>query len=422
MYAAPQRLSEIPSGGIPQQRLCLQVSHDRVPSARSSARSMHDSFTVDSPIPGERQVFSRPADQEPRNSFVQSSYSNSALPPLPEFPIYSGEAVQAGMSNPLFGEEASATDVTDGPEQEAQPVYPAMSHSVSQPYAVQPQDAYNAYSAHAQQQDDLATADAGDYSMLQHSIVPSADVSRTAEPVYPYAAPSTLAPPRQSSDTAPYTSTASAQSPDTAAAPNSLRQAANFTLHHQQAVSSVDPPASPSRSARSSAEMLSPPPTTPGVVDSPHHSFQLPDSDGFTPVHSPLRRPSRSSSSGQPTQHNSSDMQYMQPAPGGMRGGHEAAADQQGYASSREGYHYDGGDYREQYAAASRPASGQRRQRSHPPRPYSPMPGRVPSGQLLSSTNVPFKCSVPPTSRCNGQFLGTAYMPNVVVNLLTTKM
>lgn len=346
---------------------------------------MHDSFTVDSPIPGERQVFSRPADQEPADSFVQSSYSSSALPPLPEFPTYTGEMAQTGMSNPLFGEERSAIDVAAVSEQEAQPLYPAMSCSLSQSHAVQPQDAYNAYFAHSQQQGGLASAaqddtDAGDNSMVQHTLVPSADVPSTAEPVYPYAAPSTLAPPRQSSDTAPHTSTASAQSPDTAAAPDSLRQAASSTLHPQQARSTLGPPGSNPRSARSTTEMQSPPPTTPGVVDSAHYSFQLPDSDNFTPVNPPVRRPSRSSSSGQPIQRNSSDMQYMQPAAGGMHRGHEAAEDQQGYASSREGYHYNEGDYQEQYAASSRPVSGQRRQRGHPPRPYSPMPGRVSLG------------------------------------------
>ena len=366
--------------------VCLQVSHDRVPSARSSARSMHDSFTVDSPIPGERQVFSRPADQEPASSFVQTSYSGTALPPLPEFPTYTGEATQMGMSNPLFGEQSSATDVMDDTEQEPQPLSRAMSRSLSQPYTVQPQEAYNAYSATAQGQEDLALAaqnDAGadDYSREQHSLVPSAADSSLAEPVYPYATPNTLAPPRQGFDPALYTSTASAQAAGTAAGPDSLRQASSFMLHPHQAGSPMDPPGSPPRSARSTTEMQKPPPTTPGVVDSSHHSFQLQDSDNFTPVHSPARRPSRSSSSGQPThqqavRRSSSDMQYMQPAAGGVHAGHEDGEDQQSYASSRE-YHYDEGDYREQYTAASRPASGQRRQRSHPPRPYSPMPGRV---------------------------------------------
>ena len=71
---------------------------------------MHDSYTpMDSPIPGERQVFLRPSEQE----FVQGSYPNGGLPPLPEFPAYNGYSVQSGTSNPLYGEESAADDVTD---------------------------------------------------------------------------------------------------------------------------------------------------------------------------------------------------------------------------------------------------------------------------------------------------------------------
>ena len=362
---------------------------------------MHDSYTVESPIPGERQVFSRPADQEPANSFMQSSYSGGGLPPLPEFPAYTaGSAVQTGMSNPLFGEQESSPDVVGDSEQDAQPSPQVFSHSLSQHYAAQPQATYNAYSSDLE----AATAKEGqahtsrtaqdpvadDYSQEP---VPAAAVSSSDQTVHSFAALTTLALPRHSSDTASHI-TASAQSADLAAAPNSFRQAPSFTLHSQQG-SVMEPPGPPSRSARSTTEMQSPSPTTPGVVDSAHSPFQLPDSQAFTPVHLPASRPSRtsnasessrpqSSSSVQPVYqqaapHSSSDMQYMQPE--AVRAVYQDAEEQQSYASSREGYEDGEEDYREQYVAASRPTSAHRQQvsgRSHPARPYSPVPGRVP--------------------------------------------
>ena len=380
---------------------CHQVSHDRVPSARSSARSMHDSFTVESPIPGERQVFSRPADPEAPNSFMQTSYSGGGLPPLPEFPAYSaGSAVQTGMSNPLFGE-----DVADESEQDPRPSSQAadLSRSLSQPYAAQPQAAYYAYSSNAEAaaaeegHDAELTQmvqDSGAHDYSQECNSSAAASSTAAEPVHLYAAATPSALPRQSSDTAPYMSAASGQSDAAAAAPNSLQQAPSFHLH------SLQQPAmhhhrAPSRSARSTNEMLITSPTTPAVVDDAHSVFQVPGSQDSTPAHLPARRLSSQTSvsqrstpqpfsSAQPASqqgapHSSSDMQYMQPA--AVHGGYQDGAEEQrSYASSREVHDQGEGDYREQYAAASRPASAQRRQgpgHGHPPRPYSPMPSRT---------------------------------------------
>ena len=383
---------------------CHQVSHDRVPSARSSARSMHDSFTVESPLPGERQVFSRPADIEAPNSIVQTSYSGGGLPPLPEFPAYSAvSAVQTGMSNPLFGEGESSPNVADESEQDPLPSSQAahFSRSLSQPYPAQPQAAYYAYSSNAEasaaeeaQQNDLAQTAQGsgadDYGQDHGS---SAAVSSTAEPVHLHAAASTSALPCHSSGTAPDMSTASGQSADAAAGPDSLRQASSFNLH------SAGGPAthhheSPSGTARSTSEMLSPSPITPAAVDKAHNVFQMPGSQHSASGDVPARRLSsqtsavsqrstpQPASSVQPparqgASHSSSDMQYMQPV--AVHGVYQdGAEEQQSYASSREVYDQGEEDHREQYAAASRPAFAQRQQvpgRGHPPRPYSPMPG-----------------------------------------------
>ena len=379
---------------------------------------MHDSFTVESPIPGERQVFSRPADLEAPTSFVHTSYSGGGLPPLPEFPAYSaGSAVQTGMSNPLFGEEESSSDVADESEQEPRPSSQAadFSRSPSQPPAAQPQAAY-AYSSNAEvpaPQDEELTqpvqdSSADDYS--QEYGTSAAVFSVAAEPVHPYAAASALALPRQSSHTAPYKSTAPEQAAAAAAALNSLHQASSFNLHNQQEPA-INHHGAPSRSARSTSEMLSPSPVTFAVVDSAHSVLQMPGSQNLAPAHLPARRlssqtsavsqrsTSQPSSPAQPASqqaalHSSSDMQYMQPA-AVHEGYQDAAEEQRSYASSREVYDQEEGEYREQYAAGSRPASAQRRQahgRGHPPRPYSPTPGE----DLLAACDHCASLYVPP--------------------------
>ena len=446
MYtAANSSLLASRCSGLTAPLFCHQVSHDRVPSARSSARSMHDSFTLESPIPGERQVFSRPADLEAPNSFMQTSYSGGGLPPLPEFPAYSaGSAVQTGMSNPLFGEESSP-DVARESEQDPRLSSQAadFSHSLSQPYAAQPQAAYYAYSSNAEAaaaedgQDAeltqmLQNSGADDYSQEYNS---SAAVSSTAAepaPVHPYAAATPSALPGHSSDTAPYMSTASWQSAGAAAVPNSLHQASSFNLHSQQEPA-MHHQRAPSRSARSTHEMLSTSPTTPAVVDDAHSVFQMPGSQSFTSSHLPARRLSsqtsavsqrstpQPSSSAQPASqqgasHSSLDMQYMQPT--AVHGGYQDDADEQrSYASSREVHDQGEGGYREQYAAGSRPASAQRRQapgRGHPPRPYSPMPGRT-----CSQFPFCFGVCCPTDSRhitvC--MFLGSTQMPMLSLQL-----
>lgn len=366
---------------------------------------MHDPHTAESPISGERQVFSRPADLEAPTSFVQTSYSSGGLPPLPEFPGYlAGSAVQSGMSNPLFAEgEESSPDVADDSEQQAQPSSQAADSSHSQPNAVQPQAAYYAYSSNTEAaaaeagQDELFLTgqDSGgdDYGLDQPFPAALSSPAESVQPYYAAASPSAL--PRHSSDTAPYMSTASGQSADAAAVSNSLPQARSY---NQQA-SAMDYFVSPSRSARSTSEMQSPSPATPTVVDTTHGGFQLPGSQAFAPAHLPVRRLSSQTSalsqrstpqacssaqlaSQQAASHSSTDMPHMQPA--AVHGVYQDGAEDQGsHASSREenGQGEGEGDYyREQAAAAaSRPASAQRRQgpgRSHPPRPYSPMPGR----------------------------------------------
>ncbi|KAL0054463.1 hypothetical protein WJX82_009210 [Trebouxia sp. C0006] len=193
-----------------------KVSHDRVPSARSSARSMHDSYTpMDSPIPGERQVFLRPSEQE----FVQGSYPNGGLPPLPEFPAYNGNAMQSGTSNPLYGEESAADEVA---EPESDP-----SQAFSQSYAAPAdyQHANDQYSqqhpsAHAQPTvtDYTAAAETqlgldypvqgaadrgivdGDYSHERYSADQSHNLEQHTEDVYSQSVPSMLTVPRQSSE------------------------------------------------------------------------------------------------------------------------------------------------------------------------------------------------------------------------------
>ena len=371
---------------------------------------MHDSFTLESPIPGERQVFSRPTDLEAPTSFVQPSYSGGGLPPLPEFPAYSmGSAVQTGVSNPLFGEEGSSPDVADGSEQEpwASSQAAGLSHSLSQPEAVQPQAAYHAYSSSAEAAaaeesqageltQTLQDSGAEDYSQ-EHKC--AAVASTAADPEHPYAAASTLALPRQGSVTPPLVSPASGQSAAAAAAPNSLCQASSFNLHNQRGPAMDH--REPSRSARSTNEVLSPSPITSGVVDDAHSIFQMPDSEDRVPAQLSARRLSsqtvpqhsmlQPSSSAQPASQraalrSSSDMLYMQPA-AAHEGYQDGPEEQRSYASSREMYDQGEGDSREQYAAASRPASAQRRQapgRGHPPRPYCPMPGR-PSCSLQPS-------------------------------------
>ena len=376
---------------------------------------------MDSPIPGERQIFSRPVEQEPANSLVQGSWSSGGgLPPLPEFPTYpTGSAMQAGMSNPLFGEE-SAADVAEESEQQAV-LAQELSHGVSQPYAAQPQDtadnaqAMNSYSTTKEQADaeELQTeaalsesqdAVSNDDAMQHEYSTPTAAMASTADLVYTHAAPSMLAVPRQSAEASPHPFPASGLYPDSAPASgqNSLHQTRSFTPHTQPEPGPVmQQPTPQPRSARSTAELHSPSPTTPGVTDSSAHgAFDQPHAHAFMPVYPSASRSQagaaaqysrpQSASSQPPVYHQgparrSSDqqqqhMQYMQPA--AAHGMYQDVSDQQGHAHSigEQEYQEEEDDYREQYTAASRPASMQPRQahgHSQPPRPYSPMPGRV---------------------------------------------
>ncbi|KAL0033067.1 hypothetical protein WJX79_000895 [Trebouxia sp. C0005] len=193
-----------------------KVSHDRVPSARSSARSMHDSYTpMDSPIPGERQVFLRPSEQE----FVQGSYLNGGLPPLPEFPAYNGNPMQSGTANPLYGEESAADDVAE-PEPDQSQAFgqsyaaPADYQHADEQYSHQHSSAYaqptvTDYTAAAATQLGLdhpvqGAADRGivdsDCSHERYSADQSHGLEQHIEEVNSQPVPSMLTVPRQSSE------------------------------------------------------------------------------------------------------------------------------------------------------------------------------------------------------------------------------
>ena len=370
---------------------------------------------MDSPIPGERQIFSRPVEQEPANSLVQGSWSSSGLPPLPEFPTYpTGSAMQAGMSNPLFGEEDFAADVIDESEQQPMPAQ-GFSHDVSQPYTAQPQDADNAHALHPyssleeQAEEVQAEAalteqdDANDYTMQHEYSIPTAAMESPADSVHTSAVQSMLAVPRQSADHNPHSPPAPELYPsDSVSGQNSLRQTRSFTPHTQPEPA-IQLPSSQPRSARSTAEIHSASPTTPGVSDTgAHGAFELPHAHAFMPAYPPASRSHaggatqysrpQSASLQPPMDHQaparrSSDqqqhMQNMQPA--AAHGMYQDATDPRDHPYSIREQDYQEEDYREQYVAASRPASMQRRPgRSQPPRPYSPMPGRVAASALCT--------------------------------------
>ncbi len=410
------------AGILPHSNLCcyllLQVSHDRVPSARSSARSMHDSYTpMDSPIPGERQVFSRPAEQDHPSSFTQGSFSSGGLPPLPEFPAHStAAAMESGMSNPLYGEE-SAADLVDEPEAVTLQGFgqsyaaPIQYDHADEQYGAEP--TAMDYSAAAASQDGVNYPEqvaanrftGGDYSHEQYSAHPTSGLEHNAESAGYSQPPSMLSVPHQVTESIPSNS--------------HTRQLSSFESPSQPAMVS-EQPGSRSRSARSTTEIVSPSPTTPGGVDSVH-GFQ-PCHD-FVPTYPPASRSQagtvyqssrpQSASSVQlashhsgPTSRRSSDrpMQDMQPAapvhamyqeeryghsptPAAASEAAPAHARSRGGANSRGGsarsrseYQHQEEEYSEQYAApASRPGSAQTRQRGHsrgyPPRPHSPAPG-----------------------------------------------
>lgn len=117
--------------------LHAQVSHDRVPSARSSARSIHNSYhPAESPIPGDRQVFSRPYEHD--TSLFTSQ--NSGLPPLPEVTAYPAgfSAMESAMSNPLYGGE-SAESVQQSEQQDTT----AYNHEQAHTQGLQPLQQYS---------------------------------------------------------------------------------------------------------------------------------------------------------------------------------------------------------------------------------------------------------------------------------------
>ena len=389
-----------------------------MPSARSSARSMHDSYTpMDSPIPGERQVFLRPSEQE----FVQGSYPNGGLPPLPEFPAYNGNAMQSGTSNPLYGEESAADEVA---EPESDP-----SQAFSQSYAAPAdyQHANDQYSqqhpsAHAQPTvtDYTAAAETqlgldypvqgaadrgivdGDYSHERYSADQSHNLEQHTEDVYSQSVPSMLTVPRQSSESV--SGSGHARQLSTYDAPSQhdgvSGQAASRSW---SARSTAEQPAGASHSARSTADIASPSPVTPGGIDN-IHSFDHPGHPSFTPAYPPASRSqagavsqtgrpqsassvqpvSRQTSSGRSSEH---PVQYMQPAPVHAvyeEDDYQEPAARGGYpGSSRGGYQQPEEDYRGQHAArSSRPGSARTRQsgqrggsQGQPPRPYSPAQG-----------------------------------------------
>ena len=387
---------------------------------------MHDSYaTMDSPIPGERQVFSRPSEQDTPSSFVQGSFSSNGLPPLPEFPAYNGiaSAMQAGMSNPLFGEESAADSVDDLQQENA-----ALSHSFGQPYITQPQreyadEQYGSETSYSQQapaslsagqeeghddashpEQDAAEpfaaqqfAEEQDYTEGQN---PTAlrPLDSHAESQYCEPVPSMLMVPAHHSANAPPSHT------------HTHRQS-SFESPTQTGSVVSEQPGSRARSARSTAELLCPSPTTSGLADS-IHSFA--PSNDFSPAYPPAShnqagtvyqtsRPQSASSVSHPSASGRSSghvVQHMLPeSPHSM---YHQEDDQQPaaaalHASSRAGYTYHEEDYRDQVARpVSRPVSARSRQmhnRGHPPRPHSPAPG-------TSSGLTPQHCLVSLAPHC----------------------
>ena len=396
------------------------MSHDRVPSARSSARSMHDSYTpMDSPIPGERQVFLRPSEQE----FVQGSYPNGGLPPLPEFPAYTGTSMQSGTSNPLYGEESTADEVTE-PEPDPPQAFgqsyaaPADYQHANEQYSHQHSSAYaqptgTDYTAATEIQLGLdhpvqGAADSGivgsDYSHERYSADQRHSLEQDTEETYSQPVPSMLTVPHQSSESASGKDRAHQLS--TYDAPSQHDGVSGQPASRSwSARSTAEQPASASRSARSTAEVASPSPVTPGGIDN-IHNFDHPGHPSFTPTYPPASRSqagavfqsgrlqsassvqpvSRQTSSGRSSDHS---VQYMQPAPGHAvyeEDDYQEPTARGGYpGSSRGGYQQPEEDYREQHAArSSRPGSARTRQRGQrgdsqgqPPRPYSPAQGAM---------------------------------------------
>ncbi len=368
---------------------------------------------MDSPIPGERQVFLRPSEQE----FVQGSYPNGGLPPLPEFPAYNSNPMQSGASNPLYG-EASAADEVAEPEP-----YPSQAFSQSHAASADYQHANDQYShqhpsayaqptvtdytaaAETQLGSDYpvqGAADRGvvvsDYSHEKYSADQSHGLERHTEDVYSQPAPSMLAVPRQSSESV--SGSGHAQQLSTYDALSQHDGVSGQPVSRSwSARSSAEQPAGASHSARPTADIASPSPVTPGGTDSTH-SFDHP---GYPPASrsqagavsqsgrpqsaSSVQPVSRQTSSGRSSDH---PVQYMQPAPvhavyeeddyqePTARGGNPGS-------SSRGGYQQPEEDYRGQHAAcSSRPGSARTRQKGQrgdsqgqPPRPYSPAQGAI---------------------------------------------
>ncbi|DBA72740.1 TPA: hypothetical protein ACH3X2_010134 [Trebouxia sp. C0005] len=415
-----------------------KVSHDRVPSARSSARSMHDSYTpMDSPIPGERQVFLRPSEQE----FVQGSYLNGGLPPLPEFPAYNGNPMQSGTANPLYGEESAADDVAE-PEPDQSQAFgqsyaaPADYQHADEQYSHQHSSAYaqptvTDYTAAAATQLGLdhpvqGAADRGivdsDCSHERYSADQSHGLEQHIEEVNSQPVPSMLTVPRQSSELVSGSGHAHQLSTYDATSLHGVSgQAASRSW---SARCSAEQPADASHSARSTIDIASPSPVTPGGVDN-IHNFDHPGHPSFTPAYPPAShsqagavsqsgRP-QSASSVQPVlRQNSSGhssnhpVQYMQPAP--VHAVYEEDDYQEPTArggkpgSSRGGYQQPEEDYRGKHAArSSRPGSARTRQRGQridsqgqTPRPYSPARDGHYDIELASSSIPAYHPSEPP--------------------------
>ena len=382
---------------------------------------MHDSYTpMESPIPGERQVFSRPSEQDTPSGYVHTSYSNGVLPPLPEFPAYS--EVQSGMSNPLYGEE-SAADQADEPEHADM----MSSHGYGQSYAaplsvehipeqygdeqpsVYSQPLATDYSAGADSQGGIGHPDqhaayishsGNAYSHQDHSEDQTTGMDHGTIAAYSQPTPSMLAVPSHSSESFSGHANQLSKSDSLSQQGVIAEQPHSWS---RSARSSAEQAGRASHSARSTREVLSPSPVTPGGTDSVH-SFEPPSQPISTPAY-PLASRSQagaasqsgrpqSTSSVQPVsrpttsrQSPSHPVQHMQPA--SAYATYQEEEDYQepaaagGHPGSRGGgYHQQEEDYRQQYAVqASRPGSAQTRRRGHsrgpPSRPYSPTPGAL---------------------------------------------
>lgn len=373
---------------------------------------------MDSPIPGERQVFSRPSEQDTLSGYGHTSYSNGVLPPLPEFPAYS--EVQSGMSNPLYGEE-SAADQADEPEHADM----MSSHRYGQSYAapvsveyvpeqyddeqptVYSQPSATDYSTGADSQGGIShpdqhaayiSHDGNAYSHQGHSAEHATDMDHVTVAGYSQPTPGMLAVPSPSSESYPRHANQLSKSDSLSQQGVIAEQPHSWS---RSARSTAEQPGRVSHSARSTREVLSPSPVTPGGTDSVH-SFEPPSQPISTPAYPPASRSQAgaASQSGRPlstssvqpvsrptTSHQipNHPVQHMQPA--SAYATYQEEEDYQeptaasGYPGSRGGgYHQQEEDYRQQYAVqASRPGSAQTRRRVHsrgpPSRPYSPTPG-----------------------------------------------